>query len=150
MDIALAAREDLADLARLLWLHAAPDEQVRQTVDSFAADLGDWWSEHGGSHLAFVARSAEFGVIGMAWLALVPRVPRPGTTARCSGDIQSVFVLPEQRGRRVGAALIHAASDHALRLGAGRVTVQSGRKAVPLYERLGFASSPQLLQTPTD
>lgn len=43
-----------------------------------------------------------------------------------------------------------AASEHAMRLGAGRVTVQSGRKAVPVYERLGFASSRQLLQSPAE
>jgi GNAT superfamily N-acetyltransferase len=82
----------------------------------------------------------------MAWLALVPRVPRPGTTTRRSADIQSVFVVPEQRGKRIGSALVQAASEYALRLGVGRVTVHSGRKAVPVYERLGFASSRQLLQ----
>ena len=150
MEIALAAREDLADLARLLWLHAAPDEQGRQTIDSFAIDLGQWWAEHDRSHVAFVARSAAQGVVGMAWLALVPRVPRPGTTGRCSGDIQSVFVLPEERGKGLGAGLIAAASTYALGLGANRVVVQSGRRAVPLYERLGFASSRQLLQTPAE
>lgn len=148
MDIALAGPEDLADLARLLWLHAAPDEQASQTVDSFAVDLAKWLSGHGRSHHAFVARNAESGIVGMAWLALVPRVPRPGTTTRHSGDIQSVFVVPHERGKRIGAALITAATRQALKLGASRVTVQSGRKAVPLYERLGFASSPQLLQTP--
>lgn len=118
------------------------------TVDSFASDLGEWWSANDRSHVAFVARRAAAGVVGMAWLALVPRVPRPGTTGRCSGDIQSVFVLPEERGKGLGAGLIAAASTYALGLGAGRVVVQSGRRAVPLYERLGFASSPQLLQTP--
>ncbi len=150
MDIALAVSEDLADLARLLWLHAAPAEQGRQTIDSFAVALGDWWVDHNRSHFAFIARSPHIGAMGMAWLALVPRVPRPGTPARYSGDIQSVFVLPDQRGLGVGAALITAATRHALDHGAGRVTVQSGRRAVPLYERLGFASSPQLLQTPSE
>jgi GNAT superfamily N-acetyltransferase len=82
----------------------------------------------------------------MAWLALVPRVPRPGMTTRRTADIQSVFVVSEQRGKRIGSALIQAASEHALCLGAERVTVNSGRKAVPVYERLGFASSRQLLQ----
>jgi GNAT superfamily N-acetyltransferase len=150
VEIELAARDDLADLARLLWLHAAPDEQGRQTVASFASDLGEWWSANDRSHVAFVARRGAAGVVGMAWLALVPRVPRPGTTGRCSGDIQSVFVLPEERGKGLGAGLIAAASTYALGLGAGRVVVQSGRRAVPLYERLGFASSPQLLQTPAE
>jgi GNAT superfamily N-acetyltransferase len=146
MDICIAGQADLAHLARLLWLHAAPDEQAKQSVESFAVDLAAWWTDHDDSHLAFVARLAESEVVGMAWLALVPRVPRPGATTRRSADIQSVFVVSEQRGKRIGSALVQAASEHAFRLGAGRVTVHSGRKAVPVYERLGFASSRQLLQ----
>lgn len=51
---------------------------------------------------------------------------------------------------RLGSALIQAASEHAMSLGVARVTVQSGRKAVPVYERLGFASSRRLLQTPAE
>lgn len=150
MTVALAARTDLPDLARLLWLHAAPAEQEAQAVESFAVELGHWWSVHETSHLAFVARDTESQVVGMAWLAFFARVPRPGTTGRCSGDIQSVFVLPEHRGRGLGGALVTAATSHALALGAGRVTVRSGRKAVPIYERLGFASSRQLLQAPAE
>jgi GNAT superfamily N-acetyltransferase len=146
MDICVAGQADLAHLARLLWLHAAPDEQAMQSIESFAVDLGAWWTYHDDSHLAFIARFAESEVVGMAWLALIPRVPRPGTHTRRSADIQSVFVVAEHRGKRIGSALVQAASEHALRLGASRVTVHSGRKAVPVYERLGFGSSRQLLQ----
>lgn len=154
MDICIAGKADLAQLARLLWLNSAPAEQAKQSVELFAVDLGAWWTDHDNSHTAFVARVAEpeseyeyeSEVVGMAWLALVPRVPRPGVTTRRSADIQSVFVVPEQRGKRIGSALVQAASEHASRLGAGRVTVHSGRKAVPVYERLGFASSRELLQ----
>ena len=150
MDIGLAGREDVPHLAHLLWLHAAPHEQAQQSVESFAIDLDTWWAKHDESHLAFVARVPESEVVGMAWLALVPRVPRPGVTTRRSADIQSVFVVPEQRGERIGSALVRAAIEYAFRHGAGRVTVHSGRKAVPVYERLGFASSPQLLQMPAE
>ena len=148
MDIRIAGHHDLAHLARLLWLHAAPDEQAKQSVESFAVDLAAWWTDHDDSHLAFVVRlgESESEVVGMAWLALVPRVPRPGATTRRSADIQSVFVAPEQRGKLIGSALIQAVSEHAFRVGAGRVTVSSGRKAVPLYERLGCRASRQLLQ----
>lgn len=148
--IGLAGLEDVAPLARLLWLHAAPEEQAQRSVADFTVDLGAWWSEHAESHLAFVARRAVSEVVGMAWLALVPRVPRPGVTTRCSADIQSVFVLPEHRRQRIGSALVRAASEHALRVGAGRVTVQAGRTSLPVYERLGFAASPQLLQWPKE
>lgn len=100
--------------------------------------------------MAFVARVHGSDLVGMAWLALVPRVPRPGTTARLSADIQSVFVLPEQRGKGVGQELVHAATEHVRRQGAARVTVHSSSRAVPVYERLGFASSRTLLQTPAE
>lgn len=131
-------------------MHAAPDEQAQQSVESFAVDFAGWWADHADSHLAFVARLAESEVVGMAWLAVVARVPRPGGATRLSADIQSVFVLPEHRDNGIGSALVQAASEHALLLGVGRVTVHSGRKAVPLYERMGFASSRQLLQRPAE
>ena len=152
MDICIAGQADLGQLARLLWLNAGPDQQAKQSVESFAVDLAGWWTAHNDSHLAFIARLAESEseVVGMAWLALVPRVPRPGLISRRSADVQSVFVVPEQRGKRIGSMLVQAASDHAFRLGAGRVTVHSGRKAVPVYERLGFTSSRQLLQREAD
>lgn len=148
VDISLATQDDLPDLARLLWLHATPAEQAEQAAEAFADDLRGWWSTHRTSHLTFIARLPSGHMVGMAWLALVPRVPRPGTTSRTSGDVQSVFVLPEQRGRGIGSALVEAASARALAVGASSVTVQSSRRAAPLYERLGFASSPLLLQRP--
>lgn len=76
----------------------------------------------------------------MAWVALVPRVPRPGATSRLSADIQSVFVMPKQRGQGIGSALVEAASKHATHPRSLHVTVHSGRKAEPVYERLGFES----------
>lgn len=145
MDIRIAEQADVKHLARLLWLNATPEQQAQQTVEAFAADLDTWWADHD-SHVAFIAQVAESEVVGMAWLAIVARVPRPGVTTRRSADIQSVFVVPEHRGQRIGSALVQAAADHAFHLGAGHTTVHSGRRAVPVYERLGFASSRQLLQ----
>jgi GNAT superfamily N-acetyltransferase len=148
--ISQAKATDVADLARLLWLDTFNEEPAQRSVDEFAAELASWWAAHQDSHLAFVARLLRPEIVGMAWVALVPRVPRPGATSRLSADIQSVFVMPKQRGHGIGSALVDAASDHARRLGSLRVTVQSGRKAVPLYERLGFEPSRQLLQRPLD
>jgi GNAT superfamily N-acetyltransferase len=151
VDIRIAGREDVSQLARLLWLDTAPEEQARQSFDSFADDLDAWWSDREASHLAFVARrppsgrGSETELVGMAWLALVPRVPRPGATARFAADVQAVFVVPEARGQGIGSALVREATQHALSRGALRVTVHSGRRAVPVYERLGFASSGRLL-----
>lgn len=147
MDVSLAGPSHVADLAHLLWSNASTHERDQQPVESFATDLRAWWAERGRSHHAFIAREGMSPVIGMAWLALVARVPRPGITTRQSADIQSVFVLPDHRGQGVGAALVQAATHHAFHLGAAHVTVHSSTAAVPLYERLGFASSRDVLVT---
>lgn len=146
MDIRQASPDDTPELARLLWSHASPEEQAAQAVDRFAGDLAAWWNSCADSHLAFVADAADESLVGMAWLALLPRIPRPGAIFRRSADIQSVFVMPEHRGSGVGSALVEAATAYAFARGVARVTVSSGRRAVPVYERLGFSSSPQLLE----
>jgi GNAT superfamily N-acetyltransferase len=148
--ISQANAGDVADLPRLLWLDSRDEEPAQRSVDSFAAELAQWWANRQDSHLAFVARVLRPEIVGMAWVALVPRVPRPGATGRLAADIQSVFVLPEQRGQGIGSALVEAASEYAIRLGSLRVTVHSGRRAVPGCERLGFESSRRLLQRPPD
>ncbi|WP_051943054.1 GNAT family N-acetyltransferase [Streptacidiphilus rugosus] len=146
MIISQANVDDVADLAQLLWLDTHKEEPDQRSVDAFAVELAQWWAANRHSHLAFVARLLRPEIVGMAWVALVPRVPRPGASSRLSADIQSVFVTPEKRGQGIGSALVGAAAEHATCLGAARVTVHSGRTAVPVYERLGFESSRQLLQ----
>jgi len=150
MRMSRAHAEDTAGLARLLWLDTRGEEPAQPSVDAFAAELAQWWSAHQDSHLAFVVRLRRPEIVGMAWVALVPRVPRPGATSRLSADIQSVFVVPEHRGRGIGSALVEAAAEHAAHLGSLRVTVHSGRRAIPVYERLGFESSGRLLSRPPD
>ena len=146
MRIHQARAADVGSLARLLYLDHGEQEPDPESVDALTADLAKWWAAHRDSHHAFIARTSQAEIVGMAWVALVPRVPRPGVTSRISADIQTVFVMAEHRGEGVGSALVRAAAGHAERLGALHVTVHSGRRAVPVYERLGFESSPQLLQ----
>lgn len=146
MRIDEATADDVTDLARLLILNNGEPEANPEAIDAFAIDLAKWWADRDGSHVAYVARSDGPELIGMAWLALVARVPRPGVLNRMSGDIQSVYVVPEARGRGIGSALVEAATQHAIRHGALRVTVHSSSRAVAVYERLGFASSAQLLE----
>ena len=141
MTIRRATAADINALARLIVL----DTPAAGSVRGFAADLTGWWNEHHSTHHAFVAQ-VDDSIVGMAWVALLPRVARPGATSRLSADIQTVFVIPDHRRTGIGSALVEAAAQHATRLGASRVTVHSGRRAVSLYEGLGFRSSPQLLK----
>jgi GNAT superfamily N-acetyltransferase len=63
-----------------------------------------------------------------------------------SGDVQCVYVLPEERASGLGGRLIDAVVEHAHDLGLERMTVHSSVRAIPAYSRHGFAVSPRLLQ----
>ncbi|MFK4269983.1 GNAT family N-acetyltransferase [Streptomyces milbemycinicus] len=103
-----------------------------------------WARENKSSHRCLVLAREE-AIIGMAWLATLPRVPSPRALQRASGDLQCVYVVPGERDSGLGGRLIDAVLDHARQLGLERVTVHSSPRAIPAYARHGFESSPRLL-----
>jgi GNAT superfamily N-acetyltransferase len=141
MEIRVAGPADVGQLAALLARFAERDEPEGV---AFAQELHSWWADHD-SHRAFLAVLPSGEAVGMAWLALTARVPRPGGAPRLCGDVQSVFVVPEHRSAGVGAALLHAVVQHAETLGLEHVTVHGNQRAVALYECAGFTSDPDLL-----
>jgi GNAT superfamily N-acetyltransferase len=141
-----ADTDELEALAAFRWRWGEEADRVAG-VDraAFVAAFVAWAEAHADSHIPFVA--VRDGVpIGMAWLARVPRVPTPRAPDRVVGDVQSVFVAPEERAAGVGGALVEALLGEARALGAERVVVHSSPRAVPMYERGGFAVAPVLLQ----
>lgn len=84
-------------------------------------------------------------IIGMAWLAVLARVPSPRALRRASGDLQCVYVVPGERDGGLGGQLIDAVLARARELGLERVTVHSSSRAIPAYSRHGFEASPRLL-----
>jgi GNAT superfamily N-acetyltransferase len=143
MEIRVAGPDDVGHLAELL-ARFAEREEPAAAGQEFAPDLLLWWSEHD-SHTAFLAQLPAGDVVGMAWLALIARVGRPGGAPRLCGDVQSVFVVPEHRAAGVGTALMRTVLQHAQTLGLEHVTVHANQRAIAVYERAGFASSPELL-----
>lgn len=142
-----ATSESAVDLARLKLLDAGGEREPSPSeLQAFTAHLLAWWADHEETHSAYIARTPSGRVVGAAWVALIPRVPRPGALARRSADIQSVYVVPESRGRGWGSALVEAACSAAEREGGARIVAHASERAVPLYRRLGFATSDRLLQ----
>ncbi len=115
-------------------------------LDEFVPGFVDWWKRNRATHHCFVA-VLDASVVGMAWLAVTPRVPYPHAFDRVSGDVQCVYVLPERRDGGLGGRLIEAVLGLARDLGVERVSVHSSERAVSAYSRHGFAVSPRLLQT---
>ena len=84
-------------------------------------------------------------IVGMAWPAVLPRVPSPRATDRASGDVQCVYVVPEERNSRVGSSILAATFEKARTLGLEHLTVHSSPESIHLYERAGFIVSPRAL-----
>jgi len=93
--------------------------------------------------------AAVIASMGGHAIALEGPLPTPVlafAVRRLSADIQSVYVVPMERGAGLGGALVSALVAAANGLGIERVTVHSSTRAVSVYERAGFASSPKLLE----
>ena len=144
MEVRPADASDIDALALLLRAFASHEARELRGEETFAAELGEWCERHRASHTPFLAFDGD-EAIGMAWLAVLERVPRPGLTRFC-GDVQSVFVLPERRGEDVGLALVQAVLTEADRRGLSYVTVHSAPGVSGFYERAGLVRSPDLLR----
>jgi GNAT superfamily N-acetyltransferase len=146
VEFRLARSEEFAAVAGLRWQWEV-EVGVTPTVprETFEKGFAEWARRHTDSHRCIVVCRNGI-VVGMAWLAVVERVPTPDSMSRATGDLQSVYLVPEARSGGLGSRLIAAALDEARALGLPKVTVQSTTRAVPVYSRNGFAASPKVLQ----
>ncbi|MBA0127624.1 GNAT family N-acetyltransferase [Haloechinothrix sp. YIM 98757] len=141
-----ATGDELGAVAELRWDWVLENGGLPAvTREEFTKSFASWARENAVTHRCVVmVRDDE--IIGMAWLAVVQRVPTPHSPARASGDLQSVYIVPEERGNGLGSLLIDAVLRLAHDRGLERVTVHSSVRAIPAYSRRGFVTSPRLLQ----
>lgn len=128
---------DAPTLARLRWRtveergEPAPDRAV------FLEIFTSWTIDHLATHLPFLAE-VDGRVAGMAWLMLADRVPSPWSLSRRTGDVQSVYVIPELRNLGVGKVLLDTVLAEARLRELEHLTVHSSDRAVSFYLRAGF------------
>lgn len=143
-----AEPSDLEAVAGLRWQWMVENGDTPTTIQrpEFIRHFVKWAAENSASHRCVILiRDTE--VIGMAWLAVVHRVPTPQSLHRASGDLQCVYVAPDARDTGLGGRLITETLSAAKSLGLERVTVHSTPRAIPAYARRGFENSPRLLHT---
>lgn len=146
VEVRVARYDELEQVVRLRWQWTAEREGAAAAGDEagYVPAAAAWAREHRDTHVPHVA-VLDAKVVGMAWLALTPRVPKVGGIHRLSGDLQSCYVLPEHRGNGLGGRLVRAVLDTAVRRGAEHVTVHTSPGSVAMYARNGFAHEERLL-----
>lgn len=147
VEIRRAHDAELGDAVRLRWVWNVHErgERPERTEQEYVSDAAAWARAHADSHLPHVAVTVDGEVVGMAWLALTPRVATTSSFDRLSGDLQSCFVLPEHRGRGIGGRLVRAVLDTATTMGVEHVTVHTSADAPGMYLRNGFRANTRLL-----
>jgi GNAT superfamily N-acetyltransferase len=150
VEIRPALDSELPTVARLRWRWNAENEGTPvASAEEFERHFVAWARESASTHTCLVVVRDDV-VIGMAWLAIIRRVPSARALHRKSGDVQCVYVVPEERNSGIGGKLIDTVLDFARQRGIERVTVHSGPRAIPAYSRHGFETSPRLLQAFVD
>ena len=139
-----ATVDDADDLAQLRWRMRVEKRPFEGDYEEYRRGFARWWVDRQGRTRAVVGTDAG-RVVGMGFLAVVNRVPDPGALQRQHGDVQSVFVLPEHRGQGLGSRIVTALVEVARETACDRVNVHSGRRAIEVYERLGFEHAHHLM-----
>ena len=144
--IRLASVADVADLAELRYQWRSREGGERGLDESsFESALSAWMEDRRATHVPFLALN-DGRPIGMAWLALVDRVPGPEHFIRRSAYVQSVYVVAGMRSKGIGTALMTVLLDHARTLDLDYVAVHPTERSFTLYRRLGFSDTNRVLE----
>jgi GNAT superfamily N-acetyltransferase len=136
--IRIAEQADVELLAALRrrWNEERPGPAIHDP--DFDERFRAWWEAERATRTFFLAEVGGQGV-GMANVKRYDRMPAAGmTSAGQWGYVGNVFVLPEQRGARIGQALMEHivawAGDHRLQ----HLRLAPSERSIPFYARLGF------------
>ena len=141
----VARDDELERVVRLRWLWAAERGPTSGDEQTFVEDAARWARAHRETHVPHIAVGTDGEIIGMAWLALTPRVAALHSLDRWSGDLQSCYVVPDRRGVGIGGRLVEAVRVTAQERGAEHVTVHASPESARMYARHGFRPNDRLL-----
>jgi GNAT superfamily N-acetyltransferase len=135
---------DADELARLRWIWRAVERDEVGDSERFREEFGSWVTDHERTHIPYLV---EVGgqAVGMAWLAVIERIPGPEIWKRLAGHIQSVYVTSGHRDRGLGSLLIKELIEGARTEGLDYLLVHPSARSFPFYRRLGFTGQGSLL-----
>ncbi|MGW3324069.1 N-acetyltransferase family protein [Streptomyces virginiae] len=147
-----ARPSDAGRLAELRWTFKQEDHEGRPPTPARSLEEAEHWIHDrltDGSWSAWVAE-AQGEICGHVFLCPVERMPEPYEDNNPVGYVTNYFVLPSQRNKGAGSALLEALKEHARRAGLEGLIVWPSERSTPLYRRLGFQPPDELLELPLD
>ncbi|MEU9987412.1 N-acetyltransferase [Streptomyces sp. NPDC048045] len=142
--------DDVPALAALRWRFKVEDgeDDVPQDEEEFAAECEQWLrSRMVGPWRVWVAEAGG-RPCGHVFVCLVEKVPSPYPGSDTLGYVTNFYVVPEQRNRGLGKALLDEATDYARAQGLDTLIVWPSERSTALYRRCGFDTSAELLEQP--
>jgi GNAT superfamily N-acetyltransferase len=134
---------ELAELRREFTYEDPPPGGSRPDFEeAFAASIQSGISD--GSWVVWVAE-AEGELVAHAFVAVVPKVPRPVESAASIGYLTNVYTRPGWRSRGVGGRILEAVTSWAQKAGLELLIVWPSDDSVAFYRRHGFGSDEQPL-----
>ncbi|GAB3537246.1 GNAT family N-acetyltransferase [Arthrobacter tecti] len=143
-----ATEADWPALAELRAKWAAEQLGARQNHErnddgtTFESVFSEWAASN--PRITFLAER-DGAALGMVNFLVFNRMPKPGAPPSCWVYVGNAFVLPDERNRRIGGALMESALERARALGAVRVVLSPSTQSIPFYERLGFTPATALM-----
>ena len=140
--------DDRLAVAHLRYRMDAADTGPSGSPADFAAAFERWLDRQGDAWHCFVAEDGGH-LIGMLWLAKVPRMPRPSDPSPAPiGYVTAFFVEERYRNAGVGRALLAAMNAAADQLPCDTLVVWPGERSASIYQRAGFHLPEELLERP--
>jgi GNAT superfamily N-acetyltransferase len=134
-----ATLSDANELAQLRWAFSSPTQQTAQPLDEFRGPFTEYIAEAlAEGWVIWVAESAGH-IVGNMYVQLVDKLPRPGRFGHRWGYVTNVYVIPEMRNTGLGAELMEHVQAWAREADLEFLLLWPSERAVPFYQRTGFA-----------
>lgn len=131
----------LADIDTIQNLRLEMLKEVAQQIpQTLSAEIRSYLTVHiaDGSCLCVLLEN-EDGVIGKAMLCMYQVMPDEINTSGTCATLFSVYTIPKYRGRGYMEKLLYHLLEQAKKAGVKEVFASAEKKAIPLYQRIGFS-----------
>jgi len=85
-------------------------------------------------------------VVASGAITVVNFVPTPNDLSSKTAYMHSIYTEPGSRGQNLASRIVIAALEYCKANGIRRVLLSASKAGKPIYERIGFVSSPEMMR----